>query len=74
MKRMARIACGYSLIGAGAVMIFIPGPGLITIVGGLALLQDDVEWAGRATGWLKQKTGRSGPVEGSDPGDGSVSN
>ena len=43
-------------------MVFIPGPGLITIVGGLALLQDDVEWAGRAAAWLKQKSSRA-PVE-----------
>ena len=62
MKRLARIACGYTLVTAGTVMVFIPGPGLITIVGGLALLQDDVEWAGRAAAWLKQKSGRA-PVE-----------
>ncbi|HEX6287417.1 MAG TPA: PGPGW domain-containing protein [Acidimicrobiia bacterium] len=71
MKRLARIACGYGLIGAGTVMIFIPGPGLITIVGGLALLQDDVKWAGKAASWLKQKAGRSEPYRDSDPDSGS---
>ncbi|HXV71728.1 MAG TPA: PGPGW domain-containing protein [Acidimicrobiia bacterium] len=59
MKRLARIAAGYTLVTAGTVMIFVPGPGLITIVGGLALLQDDVKWAGKATDWLKQRAGRS---------------
>jgi hypothetical protein len=72
MRRLARIACGYSLVGAGTVMIFIPGPGLITIVGGLALLQDDVEWAGKAASWLRQKTGRPEPGDGPDPTEGST--
>lgn len=71
MKRMARIACGYTLVTAGTVMIFVPGPGLITIVGGLALLQDDVEWAGKAADWLKQKAGRPrGTDEPADHGHG----
>jgi hypothetical protein len=68
MRRLARIACGYTLVTAGTVMIFIPGPGLITIVGGLALLQDDVEWAGKAADWLKQRAGKTEPARDPDPG------
>jgi hypothetical protein len=58
MKRLARKGAGYAMITAGTVMIFIPGPGLLAIAGGLALLSEDVEWAGRVADWLKQKVGR----------------
>ena len=46
------------------------GLGLITIAGGLAMLSEDVEWAGKATDWLKSRTGRSRP---DDNGDGAGS-
>jgi Putative transmembrane protein (PGPGW) len=67
MHRLARIGTGYALIAAGTVMIFTPGPGLVTIAGGLAMLSEDVAWAGRAADWLKAKAGRSQkPPEGGD--------
>ena len=59
MKKVARIGAGYGLIVAGTVMIFTPGPGLLTIAGGLAMLKDDVPWAGRAADWVKTKAGRT---------------
>ncbi len=59
MSRLARIGTGYALIAAGAVMLVTPGPGLITIAGGLALMADDVAWAGRAANWVKSKIGRA---------------
>lgn len=58
MSRLTRIGTGYALIAAGTVMLVVPGPGLITIAGGLAMLSEDVEWAGKATDWLKSRTGR----------------
>lgn len=60
MQKLARIGTGYAMITVGTIMIFTPGPGLITIVGGLAVLQDDVVWAGRAADWLRKKAGRDG--------------
>lgn len=68
MKRFARIGTGYALITAGTVMIFTPGPGIVTIVGGLALLSEDVAWAGKAADWLKRKTIRGGPPESQEGG------
>ena len=68
MQRLARIGAGYAMITAGTIMIFTPGPGLITIVGGLALLSEDVEWAGRAADWLKQKTRRKSAHEDNSTG------
>lgn len=58
MKRLARLGAGYALVTVGTVMIFTPGPGVVAIVGGLALLSEDVPWAGRAADWLKDKASR----------------
>lgn len=35
-------------------MLVLPGPGLLTIAAGLALLRKDVEWAQRATDRIKE--------------------
>jgi hypothetical protein len=58
MQRVARIGGGFALITAGTAMLFLPGPGLLTIAGGLALLSKDVEWAGRASDWFKERARR----------------
>lgn len=55
MARLARIGGGFGLIIAGVVMLVIPGPGILTIIGGLALLSRDVAWAGRLSDWMKQR-------------------
>jgi hypothetical protein len=36
-------------------MLVTPGPGVLTIIGGLALLEQDVPWAKRLTDRLKPK-------------------
>jgi len=56
MKRMARIAGGFALLIAGIVMIVLPGPGWLTIAGGLALLAQDFVWARRALDRVKHVT------------------
>ncbi|HSM44523.1 MAG TPA: PGPGW domain-containing protein [Acidimicrobiia bacterium] len=58
MRSLARKGTGYALVTAGTVMLFAPGPGLLTLFGGLALLSEDTEWAARATDWLKRRAGR----------------
>lgn len=55
MARIARIVSGFALIIAGVFMLVLPGPGIITIVGGLALLSKDVRWAGRLAEWMRSK-------------------
>jgi hypothetical protein len=61
MQRVARIGGGFALITAGTAMLFLPGPGLLTIAGGLALLSQDVEWAGRASDWFKEQAKKVAP-------------
>lgn len=41
------------MIAAGTVMLVLPGPGLITIAGGLAVLSKDIAWAGRLSDRMK---------------------
>ena len=63
MNRLVRMGTGYALVAAGTVMLVTPGPGLIAIAGGLALLSEDVAWAGRASNWVKTKIDRT-PADG----------
>jgi hypothetical protein len=53
IRRVARIAAGFTLLAAGAAMIVLPGPGWVTIALGLALLAPDFPWAHRALERLK---------------------
>jgi putative transmembrane protein PGPGW len=46
--RVAKIAVGFTLLGAGVVMLALPGPGLLTIGGALAILSTEYSWARRA--------------------------
>ena len=55
MARIARIVGGFSLILAGVFMLVLPGPGIITIIAGLALLSQDIMWAGRLRDWVKER-------------------
>lgn len=45
MTRIARIAGGSTLVVAGTVMLVLPGPGLLTIAAGIAVLAKDLPWA-----------------------------
>ena len=56
MNRLARIAVGSTLIVAGTAMLVLPGPGLVTIAAGVALLAKDVEWANRLLEKAKRST------------------
>lgn len=46
-RKVADTIVGYLLIVAGAVMLVTPGPGIVTIVAGLALLARHYHWAER---------------------------
>ena len=46
--RLARMTLGSLLLVAGVAMLALPGPGWLTIAGGLAILAKDGAWAERA--------------------------
>lgn len=55
MARTIRIVSGFALVLAGIFMLVLPGPGILTVVAGLALLARDLAWAGRLEDWVKSK-------------------
>ena len=46
-RKVADTIVGYLLICAGIVMLATPGPGIVTIIAGLALLARHYHWAER---------------------------
>jgi hypothetical protein len=46
-RRVAFEALGWLLVAAGIAAIFLPGPGLLLLVAGLAVLAEQYEWAER---------------------------
>jgi uncharacterized protein (TIGR02611 family) len=55
MVRMARIGAGTGLVILGLFLLVLPGPGILTIAGGLAILAVDFEWARRLLDWVKTR-------------------
>jgi len=55
MNRVVRIAGGSTLVVAGTAMLVLPGPGILTIAAGVALLSEDFGWAKRLKGRLRSK-------------------
>lgn len=65
VNRVARIAGGSTLLVAGTAMLVLPGPGILTIAAGLALLEKDVAWARRVTEKIRERTpGKAGAQDG----------
>ncbi|WP_139979447.1 PGPGW domain-containing protein [Nocardioides litoris] len=54
-KRIGLEVLGWGLLVAGLAMIFLPGPGLLGIFGGLAILSQQYEWAERRLAPVKYR-------------------
>jgi uncharacterized protein (TIGR02611 family) len=57
VRRVVKIVCGFALLAAGIAMLLLPGPGLVTIALGLAILSAEFLWARRWLGHLKRHAG-----------------
>ncbi len=57
-KRLAAEVAGLFLLLLGVLAIFLPGPGLLTIVAGLALLSTSFEWADKLMHPIKARAFR----------------
>ena len=55
LKRIALEALGWLLVVGGLAAIVLPGPGLLAIFAGLALLSQQYEWAQRRLEPVKQR-------------------
>ena len=56
-KRIAVTVVGVLVLAAGIVMMVTPGPGVIAILAGLAILATEWAWAERALDKAKERTG-----------------
>jgi uncharacterized protein (TIGR02611 family) len=54
-RRLAISLAGFALLGVGLVMLVIPGPGLLLIIAGLAVLATEYVWAQRALNFARRK-------------------
>lgn len=50
-KRIVKIMVGFTLLAAGAAMLLLPAPGIVTIAIGLAILSTEFVWARQ---WLER--------------------
>jgi len=55
MIRVARVLGGFILIIAGVLMLVLPGPGILTIFGGLAMIATEFAWAKSIIDWVKAR-------------------
>lgn len=58
-KRIAVLVLGMALLGVGLVMMITPGPGLLAIVAGLAVLATEFTWAQHMLEAAKDKAGQA---------------
>ena len=64
-KRMLVAAVGFTVLGAGIAMLALPGPGVVVIIVGLAILATEFAWAERA---LDRTMGRASQAAGTVTG------
>ena len=57
--RLSVAALGFSVLAAGIVMLVTPGPGLVVIVAGLAILAHQFAWAERALGSARARAAQA---------------
>ncbi|MSO86304.1 MAG: hypothetical protein EXQ71_02140 [Acidimicrobiia bacterium] len=58
-KRTALLLIGVALLVGGAIMLVLPGPGLLAILAGLALLATEFLWAQHLLEAMKNRAGQA---------------
>lgn len=58
-KRIAVTAVGATVLVAGIAMLALPGPGILVVLLGLAILASEYVWARRALDLAKRKAGEA---------------
>jgi uncharacterized protein (TIGR02611 family) len=57
--RLSVAAAGFTVLGVGVVMLVTPGPGLLVIIAGLAILAHQFAWAARALDKAKARAAQA---------------
>ena len=63
MKKATTTLLGSSLIGLGILMLVLPGPGILTILAGLAVLGREYRWARRFIKPIRDRFGKKPGAE-----------
>ena len=58
-KRVAVTIAGFVVVLAGAAMLVLPGPGIVVIIAGLAILATEYVWAQRLLKIAKEKANQA---------------
>jgi uncharacterized protein (TIGR02611 family) len=58
-KRIAVSLLGLVLVLAGLAMLVLPGPGVLLLIAGLAVLATEYVWAQRMLNYAKRKAGQA---------------
>jgi hypothetical protein len=58
-KRVAVTIAGFAVLLAGAAMLVLPGPGIVVILAGLAILGTEYVWAQRLLRMAKEKANQA---------------
>jgi hypothetical protein len=58
-KRVAVTIAGFAVLLAGVAMLVLPGPGIVVIIGGLAILATQYVWAERLLRIAKEKANQA---------------
>lgn len=61
-KRIAVTVIGAGLVAAGLAMLVLPGPGILVVAGGFAVLGTEYAWAAVALERTKRTAERAGRV------------
>lgn len=54
-RRLIKIVIGFTILLGGLIMMITPGPGIATIIGGLAILATEFVWARRLMKRFKEE-------------------
>ncbi|MCB0970055.1 MAG: PGPGW domain-containing protein [Acidimicrobiales bacterium] len=55
LLRLGTIVVGFVVLIGGLVMMALPGPGIVTVIAGLAILSRELPWAERMLEYAKEK-------------------
>ena len=55
LLRLGTIALGFVVLIGGLLMLVLPGPGIIGVIAGLAILSRELVWAERLLAYAKEK-------------------
>ena len=57
--RLSVAAVGFAVLAVGLVMLITPGPGLLVIIAGLAILAHEFSWAATALEKVKERAAQA---------------